>query len=86
MTSNDADLISVMEAGFVHNCAAFNDLPPGYMRVVGGRIVFHNPKFCPSAPSLNTESTYLSDGSSDQGLGSDMDNDPEIMSDISWIV
>ena len=86
MTSKDADLVTAVEDGFVHECSVFGSLPPGYMRMVGGRIVYHNPKFCPRASSLDTVSTYLSEDSSDQGLGSDMDNDVEVMSNISWIV
>lgn len=86
MTSKDADLVTVMEDGFVHECSVFGNLPPGYMRMVGGRIVYHNPKYCPRASSLDTVSTYLSEDFSDQGLGSDMDNDVEVMSNTSWIV
>ena len=54
------------------------------MRVAGGCVVVHNPKFCPYSVSLDTASTYLSEDSSDQGLGSDID--AEAQSESSWIV
>ena len=78
--------MNLVETGFTHECSVYDDLPPGYMRVAGGRVVVHNPKFCPYSVSLDTASTYMSEDSSDQGLGSDIDNDAEAQSESSWIV
>ena len=84
ISKNDADLVSVVEAGFIHDCYVYGDLPLGYMRVSGGRVTVHYPRFCPYSPSMDTESTVLSDDSVDEGLGSESDTNE--MSETSWIV